>query len=85
VGDTLKLLANKSSTDLDGISCKLLKSIRSVIEAPLAHIFNLSLTTEEFPSKLKASKVIPIFKSGDPTNCDNYRPITLVNAFSKIL
>jgi hypothetical protein len=85
VGDTIKLLTGKSSTDLDGISTKLLKAVRAEIESPLAHIFNLSLTTGEFPHKLKASKVIPIHKAGDRTNSDNYRPITLVNAFSKIL
>jgi hypothetical protein len=79
------MLVSKSSTDLDGISTKLLKAIRPEIEAPLAYIFNLSLTTGDFTLKLKASKVIPIHKSGDPTNCDNYRHITLVNAFSKIL
>ena len=85
VGNTIKMLVSKSSTDLDGISSKLLKAIRSEIEAPLAHIFNLSLTTGIFPHKLKTSKVIPIHKAGDHTNCDNYRPITIVNAFSKIL
>lgn len=78
-------MVGKSSTDLDGISSKLLKSVRAEIESPLAHIFNLSLTTGVFPHKLKASKVVPIHKAGDKTNCDNYRPITLVNAFSKIL
>lgn len=81
VGDTIKLMVGKSSTDLDGISSKLLKSVRAEIESPLAHIFNLSLTTGVFPHKLKASKVVPIHKAGDKTNCDNYRPITLVNAF----
>jgi hypothetical protein len=85
VGDTIKLLVSKSSTDLDGISIKLLKAVRAEIESPLAHAFNLSLTTGEFPHRLKASKVVPIHKAGDRTNCDNYRPITLVNAFSKIL
>ena len=29
--------------------------------------------------------MVPIFKSGDPTNVDNYRPISLVKTFSKIL
>ena len=29
--------------------------------------------------------MVPIHKAGDRTNCDNYRPITLVNTFSKIL
>ena len=85
VGDTIKMLVSKSSTDLDGISVKLLKAVRSEIESPLAHAFNLSLTTGEFPHRLKASKVVPIHKAGDRTNCDNYRPITLVNTFSKIL
>jgi retron-type reverse transcriptase len=28
---------------------------------------------------------VPIFKQGDPTLCDNYRPIALVDSFSKIL
>jgi hypothetical protein len=85
VGDTIKIINGKYSTDLDGVSTKLLKAVRAEIESPLAHIFNLSLTTGEFPHKLKASKVIPIHKAGDHTNSDNYRPITLVNAFSKIL
>jgi hypothetical protein len=85
VGNTIQKLVSKSSTDLDGISSKLLKAVRSEIESPLAHVFNLSLTTGEFPSLLKTNKVIPIHKSGDKTNTDNYRPITLVNAFSKVL
>ena len=38
-----------------------------------------------FPEKLKSSRVVPIFKAGDPTSCDNYRPISLVSAISKIL
>jgi hypothetical protein len=85
VGNTIKNLVSKNSTDLDGISSKLLKAISYEIECPLAHIFSLSLSTGIFPEKLKSTRVIPIHKSGDTTNCDNYRPISLVNAFSKIL
>ncbi len=80
VGNTIKTLVSKSSTDLDGISSKLLKAIQNEIERPLAHIFS-----GVFPDHLKASRVVPIQKSGDTTNCDNYRPISLVNAFSKVL
>jgi Reverse transcriptase (RNA-dependent DNA polymerase) len=29
--------------------------------------------------------VVPIYKSGDPSKCDNYRPISLVSSISKIL
>jgi hypothetical protein len=85
VGNTIQTMVSKSSTDLDGISSKLLKSVRAEIERPLAHIFSLSLSSGIFPEQLKASRVIPIHKAWDTTNCDNYRPISLVNAFSKIL
>jgi hypothetical protein len=85
VGNTIKNMVSKNSTDLDGISTKLLKAISYEIERPLAHIFSLSLASGTFPEALKSTRVIPIHKAGDTTNCDNYRPISLVNAFSKIL
>jgi hypothetical protein len=40
VGNTIQTMASKNSIDLDGISSKLLKAVRSEIERPLAHIFN---------------------------------------------
>ena len=40
--------------------------------------------TGVFPSQLKIAKVVPIFKSGDPAAMDNYKPISLLNNFSKI-
>jgi hypothetical protein len=48
-------------------------------------MFNLSLRTGLFPTNLKTSHTVPIFKSGDPSQCDNYRPISLQSALSKIL
>ena len=75
----------KSSTDINGISMKLLKEIRHEIAIPLTHLFNLSISTGTFPSKLKTSRTIPIFKAGNPLSCDNYRPISLLSSLSKIL
>jgi hypothetical protein len=37
------------------------------------------------PKLFKTVCVVPIFKSGDKTSCDNYRPISLVKSLSKIL
>ena len=72
VRNILKNMAKKSSPDLDGISLSLLKNIANEICVPLGHIFNLSLETGVFPEKLKSSRVVPIFKMGDHTSCDNY-------------
>jgi len=74
----------KSSTDQNGLSSSFIKNIISEIAEPLRHIFNLSLKTGTVPSNLKIAKVIPIFKSGDTHNVDNYRPISLLCTFSKI-
>ena len=38
-----------------------------------------------FPESMKTAKVIPLFKSGSRSCLDNYRPISLLPCFSKIL
>ena len=38
-----------------------------------------------FPDSLKIAKVIPIFKTDDPSNFSNYRPISILSCLSKIL
>ena len=64
-------------------SKKLLKGLSSISE-PLALIINQSLTTGIFPNNLKIAKVIPLFKKDDETNLENYRPISILPAMSKI-
>jgi hypothetical protein len=34
---------------------------------------------------LKTAKILPIFKSGDPTDIYDYKPILLLSSFGKIL
>ena len=77
--DILKSFEPKKSQDIDGISIELLKFISTAISSPLSHIFNLSLSTVIFPSKLKTSRSVPIFKTGRSDLCDNYRPISLLS------
>ena len=65
------------------ISTKLVNETIAYIIEPLTHIINLSLKTGIFPDKLKIAKVIPIHKSSDTDQLKNYRPISLLPAFSK--
>ena len=83
-----KIICNlppKSSSGCDGISSKLLKVIAPVIIKPLTLLINKVLNTGTFPDKLKIAKVVPIFKKGDPSLFENYRPISLLPAISKVL
>ena len=68
-----------------GFSSKLLKKILPVISKQLVHLFNLSFQCGVVPSQMKLAKIIPVFKSGDPSQYGNYRPILILTGFSKIL
>ena len=52
---------------------------------PLQYLFNLSFEKNIFPSDLKIAKVKPIFKADNNTELSNYRPISVLPSFSKIL
>ncbi len=75
----------KTSLDLNNISMFFIKKCIGEILTPLHIIFNLSFKTGVFPNEMKVAKIVPIFKAGDPLTPDNYRPISLLNNFSKIL
>jgi len=83
-----KLIVNlnvKKSPGPDGFGPKLIKEIAPLIFQPVLHLFNLSLSTGSFPDKLELAKVIPIFKNGDKYLPSNYRPVSLLSTFSKLL
>ena len=75
----------KTSSGHDKISCIILKEIKDIIAQPLSLVVNQAFHTGVFPSKLKLAKVIPLFKKGDKTSIENYRPISLLPFMSKVL
>jgi len=69
----------------DNIGPKLLKGVLDSLLDPLVYIFNLSFATGKVPQLLKIAKVIPVYKKGERTDPTNYRPISLLSIFDKIL
>lgn len=69
----------------DSISNQFLKSYSHLLTPPMTHICNLSLSTGVFPTVFKKAIVQPIHKSGDKGCVNNYRPISLLSALSKVL
>jgi hypothetical protein len=69
----------------DQIPARLVKISAVQIASPLQHIANLCLSTGIYPTKLKMAKVIPVFKANDPLDPNNYRPISLLSVFNKII
>ena len=74
-----------SSAGLDDLSPEVIKCVNINISHPLCHVFNLSLSKGVFPSKLKLARITPVFKSGDAADVGNYRPISVLPCFSKVL
>lgn len=82
----IKLHCIKSkATDIDNIQITPVKYVIDIICPCLVHIFNLAISSETFPNKMKRAKVSVIFKEGERNNIGNYRPISVLPLFSKNL
>ena len=67
------------------IPLKLLLLIYDLIIIPLCYIINMSLSSGNYPDKLKIVKVIPIHKGGSTHDLNNFHPISLLSIFDKII
>lgn len=81
----IKNLKNKSSSGLDEFSSKIVKYCAHELVHPLTSIINKSFSDGHFPSKLKISKIYAKHKKGPKSELQNYRPISLISTFSKII
>ena len=86
--ELLKLVKNlndRKSPGADNIGPKIIKKSAAVIVEPLVYLYNLSFSTGCVPDKLKITKIIPVFKKGDPSSPGNYRSVSLLSIFDKLL
>lgn len=83
--NTVKSCASKGSTDCVDMDMILVKNIIELVIEPFTYICNLSFSSGVFPDNMKTAKVIPLYKNGDKHVFSNYRPVSLLPQFSKIL
>ena len=81
----IKNLKNNSSVGFDEIPTFLVKQCLCHFIKPLTHIYNISFLTGTFPDMITKAKVKPLFKKKDRQDIQNYRPISILSVFSKLL
>jgi hypothetical protein len=69
----------------DDISIHIVKSRAKEVSKPLTHIFNLTFLNGIIPDKLKVAVVTPVYKANENNKFTNYRPISVLSCFSKLL
>ena len=78
-------LKPKTSQGFDYLSTCIIQKTMKEVAAPLTHIFNQSFLLGAVPDQNKIAKIVPVFKAGNIKILNNYRPISILPAFSKIL
>ncbi|MBY0581188.1 MAG: hypothetical protein K2P53_05865, partial [Rickettsiales bacterium] len=81
---SFKMLKSNKSIGHDGINGNVVINSYETLKDVLFKVFSCLIKQGIFPDHLKIAKVTPIFKVGDPTNVTNYRPISVLSAFSKV-
>ena len=85
VESAIKELQEKKATGPNSISSKILKNNKDVPFKPLCDLINLVFVSETFPQQLKITKIIPVYKKGNPLDYTNYRPVSLLSNLGTLI
>ena len=85
LNEAVQTLQTKKSSGYGEISSNVIKHFSPSVFESMRYIFNLSIEKSIFPDQLKIAKVTPLFKRDDNAVMDNYRPISVLPCFPKIL
>ena len=81
----LKVKKNHKSPGIDQIPAELIKAGSSIIRREIYKLIISIWNKERMPEEWKESIIVPIYKKGDKTDCNNYRGISLLPTTYKIL
>ena len=85
VKKAIQSMKPSKAADVHGISPVILKIIAPVIAVPLTLIINNSLLDATVPESWKKGKILPVHKKKSKKELGNYRPISILSTFSKVL
>ena len=85
IKETLISPKPNKSPEYDNISSSVVNETSDIFFTALKYIFNLSLQQGIFPENVKIAKVSPIYKKDEEFLLTNYRPISVLSCFSKLL
>ena len=85
VDKCIKSLDSKKSSDIYGMSTKFLKEICRPVSDILRNLFNESFSQGIFPDHMKLALVAPVYKGKSKLEVCNYRPISILSIFRKVL
>ena len=83
--DAFFSLKTNKSPGYDKLSFNIIKKWFGELYDPLKFRFELLLAKGTFPDDLKSARVTPVLKGGDRSKLENYKPISVLPYFSKIL
>ena len=81
----LKTINVNKSIGPDDIHPRILFELADLLSAPITTLFNRSIQGEELPADWKLQFVSPIYKKGQRSRAENYRPISLTCILCKML
>ncbi|KAJ1109004.1 hypothetical protein NDU88_006374 [Pleurodeles waltl] len=79
-------LPGDKSPGVDGLTPAFYKEYVDILAPCLLEVYAESLETGSLPASLREALIITVLKPGkDPTRCDSYRPLSMINIDNKIL
>ena len=83
--EILKIISELENGKSSDVPIRVIKKSAHVISGILGQYFNILMAEGVFPDVLKTGRVTPIFKKGNPEDIGNYRPVSTLPIFGKIL
>ena len=81
----IKELKTNKTTGTNSIPTKILKNKKNELAKPLCDLINLVFQISILPGIIQTAKIIPIYRKGDPLECDKHCPILLLSNIGKLI